>query len=261
VLSDLTRSLREEERAAWQRLVRVLSHEINNSLAPIQSIAESLKDRIVRGAGDGAAERGGESARAADAAPTAGPAGAGGASADLNREMTEGLAVIEARARALGRFLSAYAKLARLPAPRPQPLDVGAWVRRAASLETRLAVAVEGGPAVALAADGDQMEALLANLIRNAADAALETRGGARVRWRAASGWLTIEVEDDGPGLSDTANLFVPFFTTKPGGTGIGLSLCRQIAEGHGGTIALANRANARGCVATVRLPLAGPRT
>jgi signal transduction histidine kinase len=175
--------------------------------------------------------------------------------------MAEGLAVIEARSQALGRFIQAYAKLARLPAPRPRPLDVGEWVRRAASLETRMAVAVESGPHATLAADGDQIEALLTNLVRNAADAALETGGGARVRWSKDDGWLALEVEDDGPGLADTGNLFVPFFTTKPGGTGIGLSLCRQIAEAHGGTIALANRDGARGCRATVRLPLAGPAT
>jgi PAS domain S-box-containing protein len=232
VLSDLTRSLREEERLAWQRLVRVLSHEINNSLAPIQSIAASLQTRLTRG--------------------EAGPEAA--------REMADGLSVIEARSQALGRFIHAYARLARLPRPRPQPLDVATWIRRAAALETRLPVAVEPGPDATLAADGDQIEALLTNLVRNAADAALETGGGARIRWRTRGGALVLEVEDDGPGLSDTSNLFVPFFTTKPGGTGIGLTLCRQIAEAHGGTVALANRSGARGCVATVRLPLEGPR-
>jgi nitrogen fixation/metabolism regulation signal transduction histidine kinase len=233
VLSDLTRSLREEERLAWQRLVRVLSHEINNSLAPIQSIAASLKTRLERG-GDGRA---------------------------AGREMAEGLSVIEARAESLGRFIQSYARLARLPRPQPRLLDVGAWARRSASLETRLPVTVDAGPEATLEADGDQMEALLANLVRNAADAALETGGGARVRWSVQDGWLSLEVEDDGPGLPDTSNLFVPFFTTKPGGTGIGLTLCRQIAEAHGGTVTLGERSGARGCVARVRVPLEGPRS
>jgi nitrogen fixation/metabolism regulation signal transduction histidine kinase len=233
VLSDLTRALHEEERLAWQRLVRVLSHEINNSLAPIQSIAGSLQSRMARG----------------DAGPEAA------------REMAEGLSVIEARSQALGRFIHAYARLARLPKPQVAPVDVGAWVRRAASLETRVAIANAGGPDLTIQADGDQMEALLANLVRNAADAALETGGGARIEWDVADGWLTVRVEDDGPGLAEVANLFVPFYTTKPGGTGIGLSLCRQIAEAHGGSVSLANRQDARGCVATVRLPLDGPRS
>jgi nitrogen fixation/metabolism regulation signal transduction histidine kinase len=233
VLSDLTHSLREEERLAWQRLIRVLSHEINNSLAPIQSIASSLQTRLARAALD--------------------PGEA--------REMTEGLSVIETRAETLGRFLHAYARLARLPRPRPRAIDVPAWVRRAVSLETRMTVEVHGGPDATLNADGDQMEALLTNLIRNAADAALQTGGGARVSWKSSGGWLTLLVEDEGPGLADTSNLFVPFFTTKPGGTGIGLSLCRQIAEAHGGSISLTNRPRGRGAVATVRLPLQGPST
>jgi PAS domain S-box-containing protein len=232
VLSDLTRALREEERLAWLRLIRVLSHEINNSLAPIQSIASSLKTRLGRGAPD----------------------------AEIGRDLAEGLSVIETRSEALGRFLNSYARLARLPSPRPGPLDVGAWVRRAASLETRLPVEVQGGPDLTIQADGDQMEALLANLVRNAVDAAVETKGGARVRWNTENGWLTLQVEDDGPGVADSSNLFVPFFTTKPEGGGIGLTLSRQIAEAHGGSVTLANRAGRRGCVATVMLPLRGPR-
>jgi signal transduction histidine kinase len=138
---------------------------------------------------------------------------------------------------------------------------VGTWVRRAVSLETRAPVEVRGGPTATLHADGDQMEALLTNLIRNAADAALQTEAGARVSWTTRHGWLTLRIQDDGPGLADTSNLFVPFFTTKPGGTGIGLTLCRQIVEAHGGSIVLANRADARGCDAIVRLPLHGPRS
>jgi signal transduction histidine kinase len=105
-------------------------------------------------------------------------------------------------------------------------------------------------------ADIDQIEQLLINLVRNAADAAAATGGGVRVGWQRRAGAFELWVEDDGPGLANPGNLFVPFYTTKPGGSGIGLVLCRQIAEAHGGTMTLENRTGARGCRAAVRLPL-----
>jgi nitrogen fixation/metabolism regulation signal transduction histidine kinase len=227
VLSDLTRSLREEERQAWLRLVRVLSHEINNSLAPIQSIAGSLRTRLGK--------------------PSPAPP---------DPAMTEGLELIENRARSLGRFMNAYATLARLPAPEPSTLRLEEHVRGAAALEERMSIAIAGGPAVTLEADADQLEQLLINLMRNAVDAALETGGGVSVSWRASRGWAEVRIEDEGPGIAETANLFVPFFTTKPDGTGIGLALSRQIAEGHGGQVVLENRKGHRGAIARVRLPL-----
>ncbi len=227
VLSDLSRALHEEERQAWQRLIRVLSHEINNSLAPIQSIAGSLRTLI--GRGERIAER--------------------------EADLANGLGVIENRAQSLGRFMQSYAQLARLPQPVLAPVSVDAWVRRAAALERRLIVHVEDGPAAWVSGDADQLDQLLINLVRNAADASLETGGGVRVRWTADDSGVDVSVEDDGPGVADTANLFVPFFTTKPGGSGIGLALGRQIAEAHGGTVTLADRAGARGAIARVSLP------
>ncbi len=228
VLSDLSRALREEERQAWQRLIRVLSHEINNSLAPIQSLAGSLQTLIERGP----------------------------RTPEESVSVMNGLSVIESRAQALGRFMHAYARLARLPAPRRTAVPVEAWVRRVAALETRMPVQVAGGPDATLQADADQLEQMLINLVQNAADAALETRGDVAIHWSLGNGVLELRIEDDGPGLSDTANLFVPFFTTKEDGTGIGLALSRQIAEAHGGSLSLENRGLVRGCVAKVRLPV-----
>ncbi|MFN8589366.1 MAG: ATP-binding protein [Candidatus Eisenbacteria bacterium] len=226
VVSDLGRALREEERQAWQRLIRVLSHEINNSLAPIQSIAGSLRTAVQRD-------------------PAAPP----------SDDLREGLAVIETRARSLARFLHAYAQLARLPAPVRGEVEVGEWVRRSAALEARLTVDVRPGPDCTLSADPDQLDPLLINLVRNAADAALETGGAVWVCWRVDEAGLCLDVMDEGPGIADDANLFVPFFTTKPDGSGIGLVLARQIAEAHGGALTLGNREGARGCRCRLRLP------
>ncbi len=228
VLSDLSRALREEERLAWQRLIRVLGHEINNSLAPIKSIAASLRELLAR-----------------PVRPD-----------DWQEDVGAGLTVIAGRSEALGRFMAAYALLARLPNPQPHPVDVESWVRRVARLETRVRVCVDPGPSVVVEADGDQLDQLLINLVRNAADASLETGGEVNIGWSTNATTVDVWVRDEGLGLSDTANLFVPFFTTKPSGSGIGLALSRQIAEAHDGTLTLQNRADANGCEARLRLPL-----
>ena len=228
VLADLRRALREEERQAWQRLVRVLGHEINNSLAPIHSIAQSVQDTL----------------RA--------PAPHDG----WREDVASGLQVIERRAESLSRFMTSYARLARLPPPRLGPVEVEEWVRRIAALEKRLQVSVAPGPEVRIEADADQLDQLLINLVRNAVDASLETRGDVTVTWTAGAAHVEVSVLDEGHGIADASNLFVPFFTTKPQGTGIGLALSRQIAELHQGTLSLENRGDRAGARARLRLPL-----
>jgi two-component system, NtrC family, nitrogen regulation sensor histidine kinase NtrY len=229
VLSDLSRTLREEERQAWQRLIRVLGHELNNSLAPIQSVAQSMESNLQRVQIDTPSSSKIET---------------------VMDDLRQGLTIIRSRTEALGRFMAAYARLARLPQPALAPVDLRELVRRVAELETRVRVQVVEGPPITISADRDQLEQLLINLVRNAAEAVLETGGEVLLKWALDRSRVQLLIIDDGPGLSNTTNLFVPFFTTKPGGSGIGLVLCRQIAEAHGGSLTLENRHGRRGCEA-----------
>ncbi|MDQ2776177.1 MAG: ATP-binding protein [Acidobacteriota bacterium] len=228
VVTDLTRPLREEELKAWQRLVRVLGHELNNSLTPITSIAQSL-ELLVK----------------TDPRPE-----------DWTEDMSRGLNVIATRSESLSRFMSAYARLAKLPPPKFGPVEVTSLLRRVTALETRVQVFFEECPALTIQGDPDQLEQVLINLIRNAVDASLETGGRVFVRHERTSVTVDIIVRDEGPGLSNTANLFVPFFTTKRGGSGIGLVLSRQIAEAHHGSLSLRNATDGPGCEALLTLPL-----
>jgi len=230
-LGNISRTLRREERDAWRSLVRVLGHEINNSLTPIKSMAETLQDILNR-----------------DPIP-----------ADWREDTLEALAIIEQRADSLRRFTTSYAALARLPEPRLAPVSLLPLLRRAAGLEARVPVVVDAGDEFTVIADADQLEQALINLVRNAADACIERGGEAAVRTAIArvGAHAEVHIEDDGPGILSSDNLFVPFFSTKPGGSGIGLALVRQIAEAHGGSVSLENRSGATGCIARLRLPLA----
>jgi signal transduction histidine kinase len=230
VLSDLRRALRQEEHQAWQRIIRVIGHEINNSLAPIRSIAEDLQETL---------------RRPSDERPP-----------DFEDDLGRGLAVIDRRSGALDRFMTSYSRLAKLPPPRLGQVDVGAWLRRVVELEQRLPVRLAEGPGLTIQGDGDQLDQLLINLVRNAVDAALETGGRVELTWHKRERQVEILIADEGPGLADTRNLFVPFFTTKPNGTGIGLVLSRQICEAHRGTLTLEAQSARRGTLARLLLPL-----
>src|SRR5262249_15746212 len=219
VFADLSRPLLQADPPAWQPIVRVLSHEITNSLTPTKSTAHSIRRMIAR-AGD----------------------------VPRSAEIQDALALIETRSGALGRFLRAYAQLARLPKPQLRQVELRPLVRRVAELEDRLPVVVRDSEDLWIAADPDQIEQPLINVVRNGVHATLAAGGTVSVEWARADGLVEVRVEDEGSGLPDTSNLFVPFFTTKPTGSGIGLALSRQIAEAHGGTLSLENRTPDRGC-------------
>jgi nitrogen fixation/metabolism regulation signal transduction histidine kinase len=242
VLSDVSRALREEERRAWQRLIRVLGHELSNSLAPIKSIAGSLGSRV-------------------SSIPM---------EAEVKSDLQRGLEIIEARSASLHRFLEAYRRLAQMPAPVLKEVRLAPLIDRAAGLETRIKVCVQPGPDIVFQADPDQLEQMLINLLRNATDAVLESstssddatsetplpeRKEVEVQWNADPEEVVLTINDNGPGLLNPSNVFTPFYTTKPNGSGVGLVLSRQIAEAHGGRIEIGNRIGVRGCAVRVVLP------
>lgn len=228
VLSDVSRALQAEELAAWKRLIRVIGHELNNSLAPITSLAGSLGKVVDR-----------------DPLPE-----------DWRSDLGRGLGVIASRVEALNRFMGDCSRLAKLPQPTISAVELGGCVRTAAALEKRLAVNIDGGPAAIVAADQDQLEQVLINLMKNAVEASLETGGSVAVGWSVNEGMAEIVIRDEGPGLPDSRNLFVPFFTTKKNGSGIGLFLSRQIAEAHGGSLRVEPRSGGPGCRAVLSIPL-----
>ncbi len=231
-LSDMTRTLHEEERRAWKRLIRTVRHEVNNSLTPIQSVADSLRVLVGR-----------------QPLPS-----------DWQEDVMTGLELIAERAEALDRFTGAYSRLMHLPQPSLSPVDVTRLLRRVADLETRMPVTILAGPETQVQGDRDQLEQLLINVVSNAVEASLQSRPGGDgqvlIGWHIDTDRIEIHVDDDGPGLPDGTDVFVPFFTTKDHGSGIGLTLSRQIAEAHGGSLTLENHTGHPGCRACLRLPV-----
>jgi two-component system nitrogen regulation sensor histidine kinase NtrY len=227
VLSDVSRALHAEELAAWKRMIRVIGHELNNSLAPITSLTGSM-ERLVR----------------RDPLPD-----------DWQSDVVRGFEVIASRVEALNRFMTDCSRLAKIPEPTLGPVDVGSCIRRVAELEQRHPISIVGGPDSTVPADQDQIEQVLINLVRNAIEASGETGGPVEVGWTKNGRWLDVSIRDEGPGIADPESLFIPFYTTKPEGSGIGLFLCRQIVEAHGGSVSVRNRQDRRGCRAVLRLP------
>ncbi|MEX1309872.1 MAG: ATP-binding protein [Candidatus Sulfomarinibacteraceae bacterium] len=232
VLSDVSRALHAEELAAWKRMIRVIGHELNNSLAPITSLTDSM-ERLVR----------------RDPLPD-----------DWQSDVVRGFEVIASRVEALNRFMTDCSRLAKIPEPSLAPVDVGACIRRVVELEQRHTITVTGGPDTKVPADRDQIEQVLINLIHNAVEAIGDTGGSVDIEWSENGRWLEIVVRDEGSGIADPESLFIPFYTTKPEGSGIGLFLCRQIAEAHGGSVSVRNRDDGPGCEAMLRLPRHGDR-
>jgi len=228
LLSDVSRALHAEELVAWKRMIRVIGHELNNSLAPITSLSDSM-ERLVR----------------RDPLPD-----------DWQNDVVRGFEVIASRVEALNRFMTDCSRLAKIPEPTLAPVDIGACIRRVTELEQRHPISIIEGPDSTVPVDQDQIEQVLINLIRNAVEASIESGGTVEIGWAENDRWLEIAIRDEGCGITDPQSLFIPFYTTKPEGSGIGLFLCRQIAEAHAGSVSVRNRIGIAGCEAVLRLPL-----
>ena len=221
LLRQLTLELRRQEVQTWKKVIRVISHELNNSLAPLASLAHSGAELVRRG---------------------------------QTERLPQILATIEERTRHLETFILGYARFAKLPAPRLAPCE---WPPFLDSLASQAAFTLDGPPpAQAAMFDAAQMQQALLNLLKNALESGSRAEHiGLHVSQ--AHGQLRIEVRDRGPGMSGAVleNALVPFYSTKRSGTGLGLALAREIAEAHGGRITLANREGG-GLAVTLILPL-----
>lgn len=228
MLSDVDNPLREEERNAWKRLIRVLGHELNNSLTPIISLSQSLRSRVER------------------------------VEMDKERKSSTLLALdtISQRAQGLNRFVEDYARLAKLPDPVRQEVDLESSLARVVQLVDDGSIVLHPGIACRVMVDGDQVGQMWVNLIRNAIEANQETGPHqVEVSWVRDGLDAVVRIDDCGPGVGNGENIFVPFYSTKHGGSGIGLVISRQIAEANGGALELINREEG-GCRAVVRLPV-----
>lgn len=234
VMSEASEALRAEEQGAWKKIVRVLGHEINNSLGPIKSIADTLALTSTR-------------LELPD---------------PFNQNLQRGLEIIAKRSDSLNRFLQNYTKFTKLPNPNPRVVNLKTILTEAIAMESRLPITILPGPNVSILVDPDQLTQVFINLLRNAVDAVLDhatqkpETDAVTVRWQVAKRDLQLWIRDRGIGLPDTENLFVPFYTTKSTGSGIGLVLSRQIIESHNGYLTIQNRKDGPGCEVGIKLPM-----
>jgi nitrogen fixation/metabolism regulation signal transduction histidine kinase len=228
-ITDIRTLLRSEERKAWQNLVRVISHEINNSLSPIASISQTLKRIIER-----------------DGNPV-----------DTAENLREGLNIISERAKGLSQFVDSYKQLAKLPEPQPRPVSVQQLVEKSVALFSGATIKIETKTDLLLLLDPVQFEQVLINLLKNAIEATVQANcdSDITINWYSTRAYFRLDICDQGCGISNPDNLFVPFYSTKKQGSGIGLVLCRQIVEAHNGHLNLGNRESG-GCCASIELPV-----
>jgi nitrogen fixation/metabolism regulation signal transduction histidine kinase len=227
MITDVSQALREEERLAWQRLIRVIGHELNNSLTPIRSLATTLRELLSAALAPG----------------------------NDREEVLTGLKVIADRTHGLSRFLAQYSRLARLPPPHPRWIELAPILARVITLEPLHRIQIRVPEDLEVLVDEDQLEQALINLARNAVEAQGECAGQILIAAHDRGDTLVITTMDEGPGIANPDNLFVPFFTTKTGGSGVGLVLSRQIVEAHRGTLSLENRSDTHGAIAILEIP------
>jgi two-component system, NtrC family, nitrogen regulation sensor histidine kinase NtrY len=224
---DLRAALRAEELNVWKRLTQVISHEVNNSITPIISLSATVQSLLNEVAIDD----------------------------ELAKELNIALELIAQRSQHLHYFVRRYAEMARLPAPNKILTDISPLLSRLPTLvsDTRVTLDLPSGPVIAYC-DPVQLDLVLVNLMKNAREAMMET-GVISVRCRQESAFWQLEIRDEGMGVTNPGNLFVPFYSTKKNGNGIGLIVSRQIVESHGGSLGLRNRSDRPGCIAELRLP------